>query len=388
MTPPSLSALELRRILADPCAAHALDLCGVVRLPRRLPHSAHWFNWLLRGHHGDLDYMLRDPHGRADPTRTCDWARTLLVFGQRYANGWAKETPPPRGDWLDGVSLYARGRDYHDVLRKAIRRTTLHLRRELHARGLIADEGDLQAIDAVDAGPYLEREYAWLAGLGFYGKNTLLIHPRLGSAFFLGVALLNLEVSGLADAPRPLIGPPAEKLPDPVGPASLCGKCTACLDVCPTDALVEPWSLDAGRCLSTWTIEWRGGAPADRRREQGAWLFGCDLCQDVCPWNHKAARRLLDDPVVPVYGPPPEHAELDLGDLIRIDVETFKARFRHTPLWRSHPEGMRRNALIVAANTGRVDLVGVVRAAAADDPDEAVRETARWALAELEVQAP
>ncbi len=389
MDAPSLSALQLRDILAAPARSQHIDLVGVVNLPRRLVHGPDYLAWLRDEHHGGLEYLSRDPEDRLDPTRKRDWAASLLVFAQRYASGWEPDDSEARDGcrdgrpWTAGVSRYARGDDYHDVLRRSIRRLTQLLREELHRRGVLRAEGDLLTEDAVDAGPFLEREYAWLAGFGFYGKNTLLIHPRLGSALFLGVAVTNLRITGLDEAPRPLLGPPAARAPDPAGMTSLCGNCALCLDACPTGALIRPFALDANRCLSTWSIEWRGGAPADRRREQGGLLFGCDICQQVCPWNHKAA-RLSDEPPLAAYVTSPAHGELDLADLIRSDADTFRARFRRSPLWRSHPEGMRRNALLVAANTGRRDLVEVVREAAGDDPDAGVREVARWALSELE----
>ncbi|MBK6898560.1 MAG: DUF1730 domain-containing protein [bacterium] len=380
MDAPRVTALRLREILAPACRAHGLDLCGAVSLPRRLPHADAWFDWLRQDKHGDLDYLLRAPQDRADPTRERPWARTLLVFGQRYAAGWPARDEADDGGWVLGVARYARGLDYHDVMRGAIRRTTGLLRRELHRTGVIAAEADLRAADAVDAGPFLEREHAWLAGLGFFGKNTLLIHPRLGSGLFLGVALLELEVTGLADAPRPLVGPPARLSPDADGMASLCGNCRLCQDSCPTGALDTPFALDAHLCLATWSIERQGRVPAAQRPLQGDHLFGCDVCQQVCPWNHKALRRPAGEPPRPEYAALPEHAEVDLGDLIRLDADAFRARFRRTPLWRAHPEGMRRNALIVAANTGRRDLLPAIRAAAAGDPDAEVREVARWAL--------
>lgn len=375
-----MTALRLREILAQACRAHQVDLCGVVGLPRSLPHAAAWFDWLEAGKHGDLDYLLRAPHDRADPTRERPWARTLLVFGQRYTAGWAPQEERESDEWILGVARYARGLDYHNVLRGAIRRITGALRHELHRTGVIAAEAELRAVDAVDAGPFLEREYAWLAGLGFFGKNTLLIHPQLGSGLFLGVALLELEVTGLADAPRPLIGPPARSPSTPDGMASLCGNCSLCQDHCPTGALDTPFVLDAHLCLATWSIEWQGRAPAAQRDRQGDQLFGCDICQQVCPWNHKALRRPVGEPPRADYDVLAEHAEVDLGDLIGMDAETFRERFRRTPLWRAHPEGMRRNALVVSANTGRRDLLPAIRAAADRDPDEYVREVARWAL--------
>ncbi len=391
MSAPSLSADRLREILAAPARAHRIDLVGALSLPCPLEHAPDYRAWLEADRHGGLDYMARDPEDRLDPTRTRPWAASLLVFGQRYVDGWAPDDREAAEGcaegrpWTAGVSRYARGVDYHDVLRGAIRRLTVHLREELHRRGVIADQAELRCEDAVDAGPYLEREYAWRAGLGFVGRNTMLIHPSLGSGLFLGVAVTNIELTGLDEASRPLIGPPAERERAPEGMASLCGTCTACLDACPTSAFPRPFELDANACLSTWSIEWRGGAPAERRAEQGGRLFGCDVCQQVCPWNHKAA-RLDREPPREDYAAAPAHAELDLADLIRMDADAFRARFRRTPLWRCHPEGLRRNALVVAANTGRRDLVDVVRAAADDDPDPEVRDVARWALAILEAR--
>ena len=392
MNAPRLSAALLGEILATPARAHRIALVGALALPCPLDHAADYHAWLDADRHGGLEYMARDPEDRLDPTRARPWARSLLVFAQRYTNGWpaddreAEEGCGGGRPWLAGVSRYARGADYHDVLRGAIRRLTVHLREDLHRRGLIADQAELRCEDAVDAGPYLETEYAWRAGLGFIGKNTLLIHPTLGSGLFLGVAITNLELMGLEDAPRPLIGPPASRRMSLEGMASLCGRCTACLDACPSRAFSAPYVLDAGACLSTWSIERRGGAPAERRAEQGGRLFGCDVCQQVCPWNRKAARYGHDDPPE-AYAPSPALAELDLADLIRLDADGFRTRFRRSPLWRCHPEGLRRNVLTVAANTGRRDLVEAVRAAADDDPDPGVRELARWALDVLEADS-
>jgi len=132
--------------------------------------------------------------------------------------------------------------------------------------------------------------------------------------------------------------------------ANHCGSCTACLEACPTAALSLAGGLDARRCLSTWTIEWRGQAPAGHEKEQGGLLFGCDICQSVCPWNQRAAGREAPSPVRPEYATRPEHGELKLADLLTLDDGTFRARFRHTPLWRAHPDGMRRNAAVVTQN--------------------------------------
>ena len=279
------------------------------------------------------------------------------------------------------MARYARGRDYHDVLLKAIKRLTGRLTERWP--GLVA-------YPATDTGPYLEREWAWLAGLGFLGRNTCLIHERLGSGFFLGVAPTNLLVAGLprpgTAASEPLYGiVPRRRHPVDHAAATRCGTCTACLEACPTAALDADGGLDARRCLSTWTIEWQGRAPAGRRADQAGLLFGCDICQAVCPWNRRAAERAAAGHAPHLgeaYRTDPAHAELDLAELIALDAAGFRARFRRTPLWRAHPEGLRRNALVVAANAGRIELAEAV-AGAAGSPDPETAEVAAWALARL-----
>ncbi|MFO7654338.1 MAG: QueG-associated DUF1730 domain-containing protein [Candidatus Krumholzibacteriia bacterium] len=384
------TALALR--LAEICPPAAVDLAGAVALPAALPHADAWQAYVREGRHAGLEYLARDPEARADPHRAHPWARSVLVFGQRYTDGWdhADRSPwrgaVPGRPWIDGVARYARGRDYHDVLLRAVRRVV----RELGASwpGLVARV-------AVDTGPYLEREYAWLAGLGFLGKNTCLIHERLGSGLFLGVALTNLDVSGLPPAGVPATEPLYGLAPrsraygrDPAGdrpaPLTLCGRCTLCLEACPTGALAAAHVMDARLCIATWTIEWRGRAPADRRRQQGGLLFGCDICQAACPWNHASARRTGLPPWPAEYRPSPEHTEIRLADLAVMARERFRERFRRTPLWRAHPDGLRRNALVVAANTGRGELVDEARRLAASDPDAEVRDVAEWARRRLE----
>ncbi|MFH1844856.1 MAG: QueG-associated DUF1730 domain-containing protein [bacterium] len=378
------------------CPRRGIDLAGAVALPCPLPHEQSWLDWIAAGRHAGLEYLTRDPAGRADPTSKYAWARSVLVFAQRYTTGWAsadeiatQDSSLP--DWQRGVSRYARGVDYHDRLLTDVREVLAPLAKRFAA---------LQIHPAVDTGPFLEREYAWLAGLGFWGQNCCLIHERLGSGLFLAVVLTNLEIS---DLPRP--GEPAAEplwgiVPrtsvvnsDLPAVASRCGTCRRCLEACPTAALSAPYRLDAGRCLATWTIEWQGRAPVAERARQGEQLFGCDICQAVCPWNRKAWRKRDSVPAgvagreVPspleAYAPLPAHADLDLSDLLTMDPEEFRRRFRRTPLWRAHPEGMRRNAMTVAANTARVDLVEQLVTASENDPDPEVRQLARWALARL-----
>ncbi len=373
---PAGSAAELARRLAELCPARGIDLAGAVPLDGPAPGAEHWRRWLDDDLHGDLEYLARTRDERADPRVRNPWAKSLLIFAQRYTDGWP--APDEAQDWMRGVSRYARGSDYHDVLLAAVKAVLRDLRETWP---------ELEAHPAVDTGPYLERAWAVRAGLGFVGKNTCLIHETLGSGMFLAVAPTNLVLSDWTGAPHPLFEV-AARGSLPREDTDRCGSCTRCLDACPTDAFIDARVLDAGRCLSTWTIEWQGRAPADERDRQGDHLFGCDVCQQVCPWNGKALRGAAGRPTPrDAYAPLQAHAEIDLAGLIGLDAEGFRERFRRTPLWRAHPEGLRRNALVVAANTGRVDLLDEVRRAASEDPDPEVRAVAAWAVNRLEEPA-
>lgn len=338
---------SLREHLARLCPRSGIDLAGVLPLPAELPHARAFSRWLASGRHGGLEYMRRDPGVRLDPTIRHRDACSLLIFAQGYTRGWpTRDTDPSAGGkgrpdlpWTTRVSRYARGCDYHDVLLKAVRATL---------GGLAEVWPDLWYRASTDTGPYLEREYAWLAGLGFLGRNMCLIHERLGSGLFLGVALTNLHIEGHAGGEDPVAQPlygvvPRRTRPPARAYLSACGSCTRCLEACPTGALSAEDGLDARRCISTWTIEHRGQVPTDMRRETGGILFGCDICQAVCPWNSRASGRALP-PVDPAYEVLPAHADIGLADLVDMTDAEFRARFRRTPLWRCHPEGLRRNA--------------------------------------------
>jgi epoxyqueuosine reductase len=404
----SISAAGLARLLGRLCPPARIDLAGAVGLPCGLPHAEAWRDYVASGRHAGLEYLSRDLQRRADPALVNPWARSMLVFGQRYTDGWAEgaspdeapdvahdETPAGAPAWIHGVARYARGLDYHDVMLADVRTVLAGLGEVLPG---------LRAHPAVDTGPYLERELAWLAGLGFWGKNTCLIHERLGSGFFLAVAPTSLLIEGLGPdgepAAEPLYGvvprarrergtragrSPMRHASLPPGVSSRCGRCRACLDACPTGALEAPFRLDARKCISTWTIEWRGRAPAAQRALQGEQLFGCDICQAVCPWNQLARDRLDEPDEKPLesprqeYRPLPDHSTSDLAALIAIGTAEFRRRFRRTPLWRAHPEGMRRNALLVGANTGCSALRQLIAERADKEPDEETRGVARWA---------
>jgi epoxyqueuosine reductase len=213
----------------------------------------------------------------------------------------------------------------------------------------------------VDTAPLLERDFARLAGLGWFGKNTMLINKHLGSWFFLAALLVDVELE--YDAPHA---------------ASHCGTCTRCLDACPTGAFVEPYVLDARRCISYLTIEHRGAIPEELRAGMGDWLFGCDICQEVCPWNGKAPVS-----TEPAFAPRPELTGADAAALLSLEEGEFRRRFGSTALARPGRAGLVRNAAIVAGNSGN-SIAKAPLAAALDDHSAVVRDAAGWALQRLE----
>ena len=306
-------------------------------------HGAAFERWLDAGYAGDMAYLERTRHERLDPTRLLPGARSVLAVAMLYAPADRVESPRGR------IARYAGGRDYHDVMRPRL--NTL-------ARFIEGTAGSgTRSRAAVDTSAVLERDLAAAAGLGWIGKNTNLIDPDLGSYFFIGIVLTTAELE--SDATQP----------------DRCGTCRACLDACPTQAFVGPWTLDARRCISYLTIEHRGSIAADLRPGIGDWLFGCDICQEVCPWNRKAPSA--SDPSLTPSDPPPA------AMLLRLDEEEFRSRFRSTALSRAKRSGLRRNAAIVLGNAGdrsaRLDLLQ-----AAADADPAVADAAAWALEKLQ----
>ena len=353
-----VSSEQLKSWLEEICPSAGIEIVGAVSLPCQLPHRKQWEQWIESGRHGGLEYLIREPENRVDPTLRNPWAKSILVMSHRYTAGWpADDEAPSSGGqasldspWTERVSRYARGGDYHSVLLKSMKQIVKEL------KGRIAG---LEAFASTDTGPYLEREYAWLAGLGFLGHNQCLIHEKLGSGMFLGVALTNLVIEDLPNS-----GTPAKdalytsvarrrRLPE-IAPVNMCGSCTRCLDACPTNALDLSKGLDANLCLSTWSIEWQGKAPAESSHLQGGLLFGCDICQAVCPWNNRADRHQNEYSIVnESYTVLPSYEELSLEDLEIISDDDFRGRFRKTPIWRCHPEGMRRNATLVRKNLNK-----------------------------------
>jgi epoxyqueuosine reductase len=307
-------------------------------------HGAALEAWLDAGYAGTMGYLERGRADRLDPARLLPGCRSVVAVAMSYNPGASAE----EDDWRP-VSRYARGRDYHDVIRPRLL--------ELGAFIRTAAGGSVTSRAAVDSSAVLERDLAARAGLGWVGKNTNLLSPSLGSYFFIGIVLTTAAL------------PFDEREPD------RCGTCTACLDACPTRAFVVPYVLDARRCISYLTIEHRGDIAGELAEQVGEWMFGCDVCQEVCPWNRKAA---------PGHEPAlaPSGSLGSLESLLALDPDAFRARFRGTALWRTKRAGLLRNAAVVLANRGERSAVGALTRSL-DDEDAVVRRAAAWALARL-----
>jgi epoxyqueuosine reductase len=301
--------------------------------------------WLEAGHAGEMAYMHRHAEARRHPQGVLAGVRSVVMLGMSYKPAKlpeAGEVPSAR------VARYARGLDYHDVLRERLNRLLDWVK---------AAAPGCQGRGVVDTAPLLERDFARRAGLGWFGKNTMLLNKRFGSYFFLGALLLDVELK-----------------PDPPHETAHCGTCTACLDACPTQAFPAPGVLDSRRCISYLTIELRGPVPADLRPGVGEWLFGCDVCQEVCPWNRKAPAG-----TEPAFRARPDLEAVDPVELLGLSEEEFRARFRGTALLRSKRRGLLRNAALVLGNRGDPAALPALRRALAD-PEPLVREAAQWAI--------
>ncbi len=344
MSPKSLTTAikeEARRL--------GFDLAGVC--PAVGPSGLSRFHeWLEAGFGGEMHYLADRKEAYAHPRHVLDGARSVVILAMVYRTANPVEPRPGEGR----VSRYAWGIDYHDLIRGRLN--------EL-AEFLMQQAPGSKARGVVDTAPLLEREFAQLAGLGWIGKNTLLLNKQLGSWFFLAALVTDAELE--YDEPHA---------------ADHCGTCRACLDACPTSAFVAPYVLDARRCISYLTIELRGPIPGDLRSSVGDWLFGCDVCQDVCPWNNHAT---LSDELA--FQPTDGMNPVALAALFALDDAAFCARFRHTPLWRAKRRGILRNAAIVLAN--RRDPAAVAALVTGlNDVEPIVRGACAWALGKFNSQ--
>jgi epoxyqueuosine reductase len=314
-------------------------------------------HWLDRGFAGEMDYLHRLGPPRRHPSSILESARSVVMLGLEYGERGARNAERGTGEEEAGdlsstprsgrVAAYAAGPDYHRFIWDRINTLSDWLMREVPG---------CEALGVADTAPLLERDFARRAGLGWVGKNTMLINPARGSFFFLAAVLTDLELQ----SDEPFAG-------------SHCGTCTACLDTCPTQAFPEPFVLDATRCISYLTIELRGDIPPELREPMGDWLYGCDVCQDVCPWNRRPA------PGPAAFPRDPAMEWLDPAELLGLDADAFRERFKKTSLWRNRRAGLLRNAAIVLGNVGDERALAVLEKALSD-PEEVIRTAAAWAI--------
>lgn len=332
--------------------AIGFSLVGIARATNA-DDFQHLQEWLVQGFAGEMAYMRAQAQARRHPASIFPDVRTVIMVTMEYSSTEAiydqqsAESPPAVAPGGEGtvsakVSRYARGADYHRTMWRKLDKLLAWLKTEVpHCSGR----------GVVDTAPLLERDFARRAGLGWIGKNTMLINKERGSYFFIGALLTNLELQ-----------------PDKPHELEHCGTCTACLDACPTNAFASPGSLDARRCISYLTIELRGAMPEDLRSGVGDWMFGCDICQEVCPWN----RRDESSPQI-----------VDAIAILQMSPDGYRNRFGATALSRAKRQGLARNAAIVLGNSGDERCVPALELAQMD-PDAAVREAATWALAQIQ----
>jgi epoxyqueuosine reductase len=374
--------------IVERASALGFDLCGVVRA-EKFPELGMTEEWLARGYSGEMEYLT--DQRRSNPQSVMPGLRSVIVCALNYnspaprsVDAHGLEGADPRG-W---ISRYAWGRDYHEVLHQKLQSMTIILRERFTEH--------FETRIYADTGPLHERVFAKRAGLGWLGKNTLLLNSRLGSWFFLGVILTTLDIP-------PTLGP--AELPPP----DLCGSCTKCIDACPTGALVEPYVMDSRLCISYLTIELRGSIPEALREPMGRHVFGCDICQDVCPWNRRAPVTQSADfqprtfPLA-THTPPSEQAPSASGEstdgesfllprlewLAAMNEEQFRSIFRGSPVKRTKWRGLVRNACVALGNSAPVRgssqhvRICALLKKLCSSTEPFVVESAQWALSRIQ----
>ncbi len=353
--------------------AHALgmDLCGVAPIAD-FPELANLEEWLARGYAGEMQY-LHDARRRS-PAAAMPGASSIIVCAMSYNTAQPNSTEAPLDPARGWISRYAWGDDYHDVLGERLEQLLEAMRQQFG--------NEFAARAYVDTGPVVERVAAKHAGLGWLAKNTCLINEQLGSWLFLGVILTTLELA-------------PSLAPDELPPADLCGNCRLCIDACPTGAIIEPYVLDARRCISYLTIELRGTIPEEFRAPVGRMVFGCDICQDVCPWNRKAGvtelvgfqPRTIENRSRSFGAAPNSLFAPELEWLASLSEEEFREVFRGSAVKRTKWRGLVRNACIALGNSissisATSPIILLLEKLAASN-DSAIADAARWAVSRL-----
>ncbi|MET0500730.1 MAG: tRNA epoxyqueuosine(34) reductase QueG [Candidatus Binatia bacterium] len=348
--PPNQNALSLR--VKEEAQRLGFELVGIspVRPP---PHQESFADWLRRGFSGDLEYMNRTAALRRNPQELVPWAVSIISVGMNYYTPYPRPAASrqPKG-W---ISRYGWGDDYHALMKHRLESLLDIIRR--------ISTGPVEGKAFVDSGPVLEREFAGIAGIGWIGKNTHLISPKKGSWFFLGELFLNLPLA----YDRPI--------------RDRCGKCDLCLKACPTGAFAGPYVLDARRCISYLTIELKGFIPRHLRPLIGNHVFGCDICQEICPYNVKA-RPTTESAYAPrdgLYAP-------DLIPFLSLDENEFRGRFKGSPILRAKRKGFLRNVAVALGNTKSVEALPALTLALQDE-EALVRGHVAWAIGRIGTRA-
>lgn len=313
--PPMPSPSTLTSLIRQQSQELGFFACGIARADFLEEEAPHLSDWLMKERHAGMEYMARNIDKRLDPRLLVDNARSVVVFLYNYFPG-----PCDGQDEGYKISNYAYGKDYHEVIREKLNKII----------GMIRErKPDVAIRGFVDSAPVLERAWARRAGLGWIGKNSLLITRKHGSFFFLAELITDLEL----DYDTPFGG-------------DYCGDCSRCMDACPTGAITDPRIVDAGRCISYLTIENKGEMPAEAEGTYKQWIFGCDICQQVCPWNRYS---LIHSE--PAFLPVPELKEMKPEDWDSLDKEQFDRMFRESPLKRAKFEGLKRNIAFLKRNS-------------------------------------
>src|SRR5258706_5490147 len=349
-----MNPAELAKLLKEKARQLGFMLAGITK-PAPPEHFDVFQRWLDADHHGSMTYLPEKTAGesRADPGRILPECRSILVLGIPYFNPSPAppfQGPPPHGQ----VAAYAWGDDYHLVLPERLRALVSFLEEQVGH--------PIRNRWYTDTGPILERDLAMRAGLGWIGKNTCLINPKSGSYFLLAEILLGLDLP-----------------PDEPFVSDHCGSCTRCIDACPTDCILPDRTIDARRCISYLTIGNQAEIPEDLRAPSGEWVFGCDICQVVCPWNIRFAPESGDLS----FAPRPGVAQPSLQNELALTPQEFNKKFKNSPLKRAKRSGNLRNAAVAAGNSGQKIILPVLQSAA-NDNEELVCEHAKWAIKELE----
>ena len=352
-------ASQIATLVKQSARIAGFELAGIAAV-RDFPELDYFPDWIAAGNAGEMKYLeSRDDQGnlkRASLRTAVPWARSVIVCAINYNTSppYSTQTSDPARGW---ISRYAWSQeDYHDSVLLKLRRV------EEELCSFFAAAGGTPALRTrcyVDTGPLVERVYAKYAGVGWIGKNTCILNQKLGSWLFLGVILTSLELE--ADLPAP----------------DRCGTCTRCIDACPTNAFIAPYELDSNKCIAYLTIEKRGAIPEEMRDGIGRQVFGCDICQDVCPWNRKSPPTAAAE-----FQPREGLVNPALEWLAEISSEEFQEKFRGSPIRRTKRNGLRRNAAIAMGNSGDRRFFTVLQEMQADE-DPAVAESANWAMKKL-----